>query len=158
MTSNPPPPKAGQAQKWTLGKGFNDSEMDERLNGEYSGPKYADLGIYKDGKPVLPLGIDHHEIRLDLGREWDVNALRSVFTELTDAANSHSSLLASHERLKQALEPVAKFIEAFDRKPIKMHDEFYGIHTGTEFEASLKLSDLRAIATALSTAHSVNNG
>lgn len=46
--------------------------------------------------------------------------------------------------LRAALAPFVKFIDAWDAKPInRTADEFYGIHTGTEWEASLKLSDLR---------------
>src|SRR5262245_11996728 len=46
--------------------------------------------------------------------------------------------------LREALEPFAKFAEAFDAQPIRgLHDEMYNIHTGTQWEASLRLSDCR---------------
>ena len=45
--------------------------------------------------------------------------------------------------LVSALKPLAEFIRAFDAKPINLADEFYAIHAGTEWEASLRLSDLR---------------
>ena len=52
--------------------------------------------------------------------------------------------------LEAALRPFAKFAEAFDAKPIaRLDDEFYAIHTGTQWEASLRLSDCRAARAAL---------
>ena len=53
--------------------------------------------------------------------------------------------------LVEALKPLVAFITQFDRKPLgQIADEFYGIHTGTEWEASLRLSDLRKLREALS--------
>jgi hypothetical protein len=46
-------------------------------------------------------------------------------------------------RMEDALQPFADFIEKFDEKPLRLDDEFYAIHVGTEWEARLKLSDLR---------------
>ena len=77
-------------RKWTLGMGYVDPEMDERSDGEYSGPKYADLGIYKDGELVLPLRIDHHQIMLDLDNGEDVKRLKEVLGELVAIANKSS--------------------------------------------------------------------
>jgi hypothetical protein len=57
--------------------------------------------------------------------------------------------------VEKALESVAKFIEAYDKMPVKMHDEFYGIHTGTEWEASLRLSELRKASKALALLQSI---
>ena len=45
----------------------------------------------------------------------------------------------------EALRPMAVFAQMLDTKPLKhMDDEFYGIHVGTEFEASLRTSDFRS--------------
>lgn len=53
------------------------------------------------------------------------------------------------EAMRDAARPLAHFIRQFDRNPIRTADAFYGIHTGTEWEAELRLSDLRALANAL---------
>jgi hypothetical protein len=49
----------------------------------------------------------------------------------------------------EALEPVAAFMRAFDKKPIRLADEFYAIHSGTEWESGLRLSDMRKADSAL---------
>ena len=53
------------------------------------------------------------------------------------------------ELAEAALRPFAAFIDAYERKPVKWDDEFIAIHVGTEFEATLKLSDLREARAAL---------
>lgn len=59
--------------------------------------------------------------------------------------------LARAEAMEKALRPFARFAEAFDGQPLKgLHDEFYVIHTNTEWEASLRMSDMRAARLALS--------
>ena len=61
--------------------------------------------------------------------------------------------LIKKERLDaaaSALEPFAHFFEQFSKKPIsQLDDEFYMIHAGTEWEASLRLSDMKLAAEAL---------
>lgn len=63
------------------------------------------------------------------------------------------ALLASHERLRlavEALRPFAAFAEAFDAKPISgLDDTLYAIHTGTAWAAAFRLSDCRAARAAL---------
>lgn len=59
---------------------------------------------------------------------------------------------ANHEiaRLRAALAPFAAFAAAFDAQPLSnLVDEFYAIHTGTKWEASLRLSDCRKARAAL---------
>lgn len=51
--------------------------------------------------------------------------------------------------LREAAEPIVEFIDKFDAKPIRMHDEFYAIHVGTEWEARLRLSDFARLRSAL---------
>ena len=57
------------------------------------------------------------------------------------------------ERIRQleaALQPFATFGEAFDRKPLSgMHDEFYSIHAGSDFEAGIRFSDCKRAALVL---------
>ncbi len=88
----------GESPVWTLGNGFNDPEMSDRVNGDYSGPKYADLGIYKDGKNVLALRIDHHSIELDENHGADVTSLYRVFSELTETANRFAQMETAHQQ------------------------------------------------------------
>jgi hypothetical protein len=48
------------------------------------------------------------------------------------------------ERLRSALEPFGKFADAFDRMPLRqISDRLYNIHSGTEYECHLSLSDCR---------------
>jgi len=55
-----------------------------------------------------------------------------------------------YQRLVTALEPFAKFAEKWDEKPLsRMADELYGIHVGTEWEATISLSDCRRAKAAL---------
>jgi hypothetical protein len=63
--------------------------------------------------------------------------------------NEFDSLNNRINKLETALAPFVEFINKFDQKPIRCDDEFYAIHVGTEWEASLKLSDLRAAREAL---------
>jgi hypothetical protein len=47
----------------------------------------------------------------------------------------------------EAVERVRHFVAMLDAKPLRgIDDEFYNIHTGTEWAASLRLSDLRLLA------------
>jgi hypothetical protein len=53
--------------------------------------------------------------------------------------------------LREALLPFARFHRAYKSKPMRgVGDEFYGIHSGTEWEANLKHSDMARAYTALS--------
>lgn len=59
-------------------------------------------------------------------------------------------LKARIRELEAALMPFATFAEAYDRKPLRgMHDEFYSIHAGSEFEAGVRFSDCKRAALAL---------
>jgi hypothetical protein len=59
-------------------------------------------------------------------------------------------LQAENDRLREAAKPIADFITAFDAKPLRqVVDEFYGIHAGSEWEASIRLSHFRALKKAM---------
>lgn len=69
---------------------------------------------------------------------------------IIDSRAKTGALLKALEASEEPLNHIAQFVNQFDRQPIgKTHDEFYGIHTGTEFEASLKLSEFRKAFAAL---------
>lgn len=51
------------------------------------------------------------------------------------------------QRVRDVMEPFAHFSRQWKRQPLKgISDEFYGIHTGTEYEAALKVTDCHAVA------------
>ena len=53
-------------------------------------------------------------------------------------------------KLVEALRPFEAFAKAFDRKPVKgLGDDLYSIHPFSEFEASIRLSDLRRARAAI---------
>jgi len=59
-------------------------------------------------------------------------------------------LQAENDRLREAAKPISDFITAFDAKPLRqVDDEFYGIHAGSEWEASIRLSHFRALKKAV---------
>ncbi|WP_186214720.1 hypothetical protein [Burkholderia gladioli] len=59
-------------------------------------------------------------------------------------------LKARIRELEAALMPFATFSQAYDRKPLRgMHDEFYSIHAGSEFEAGVRFSDCKRAALAV---------
>lgn len=67
-----------------------------------------------------------------------------------EAATALTSLIEENERLREALKPFAQFVERFDNKPLRtLDDELYAIHVGTEWEASIRLSDFRKALNAL---------
>lgn len=67
-----------------------------------------------------------------------------------DLNYENRQLRATLERRTAALEPFAKFAEQWNRKPIKtIGDDVYTIHTGTEYEASLRRSDCEQARAAL---------
>lgn len=77
---------------------------------------------------------------------WQERAIQCVSTSGKLAAYA-VALEHMNELLVEALNPIVQFIDQFDRKPlVKIDDQFYGIHTGTEFEASLRFSDFRKLS------------
>lgn len=54
------------------------------------------------------------------------------------------------ERIEKALEPIMHYIKMREEKPFRgLSDDVHMIHGGTEWEAVLRLSDLRKLATAI---------
>lgn len=63
---------------------------------------------------------------------------------------SESRDAAREALLMEALRPFAEFAERFHAKPLRgLADELYTIHTGTEWEAALRLSDCERALAAL---------
>ena len=59
-------------------------------------------------------------------------------------------LEAENARYREALAPFADFAKRFDAMPLGgLHDDLYVIHAGTEWEASIRLSSLRACRRAM---------
>jgi hypothetical protein len=67
----------------------------------------------------------------------------------------------SAKAIRKTLEPFAHFWRQWQRQPMRgLDDEFYCIHTGSEFEASLRRSDCEraaALADALDAAPAVSD-
>lgn len=58
--------------------------------------------------------------------------------------------MPTKREVADALRPFASFWRQWERQPIaQMGDEFYGIHVGTKYEASLSRSDCRRAAEVL---------
>jgi hypothetical protein len=72
----------------------------------------------------------------------------------SEAANEFLKRQSAEAQLSlavEALRPFAEFSAALKAKPLRgVDDEFYGIHTGTEWEASLRFSQIHAAAAFLS--------
>lgn len=66
------------------------------------------------------------------------------------AEEAHAAVVEL-DRLREALSPFAEFARKFDARPLRgIADEFYGIHAGTPYEASLRISNCRTALKALS--------
>lgn len=66
---------------------------------------------------------------------------------------ANAKLIAAAPLMYEALEPFEAFINAFDSKPINgLDDDIYTIHAGTEWEATLTRTQMRAAREALRTA------
>lgn len=93
--------------------------------------------------------------RCELAAHDFINRMESPILpmELADLLERERSLvreemLVRHEKVTSALaaglEPFAHFSRQWDRQPLRGRaDEMIGIHSGTEFEAMLRLSDCR---------------
>lgn len=67
-----------------------------------------------------------------------------------DQQPTYAELQKQVALLTAALRPFAAFGKAFDAKPmLGIADEVYAIHTGTQWAASLRLSDCRRAQTLI---------
>lgn len=65
---------------------------------------------------------------------------------LSDIQEEQRHKLAHYDEAIQLLQPFANFAKKFNAKPLGgIGDHLYGIHTGTEWEANLHLSDMNAV-------------
>lgn len=63
---------------------------------------------------------------------------------IIDDATKLPKLLLALKKAHAALQPFARFAKAWQEQPLrKIDDQFYGIHTGTKWEASLRLSQMK---------------
>ena len=93
--------------------------------------------------------------------EWDAESGEVVALDASDKRGGEAIpvdfsdepvgiLAAAAPDMARALEPLARFVAAFDAKPIRgIDDVLYGIHGGSEHEAEIRLSDLRKAVSAL---------
>lgn len=76
-----------------------------------------------------------------------------ILKALMLAGDLEAALEAARTReaeLAKALKPFANFYEKYSAKPMKgVADSFYGIHSGTEWEADIKHSDMKCAYEAL---------
>jgi hypothetical protein len=64
-----------------------------------------------------------------------------ALTSMVEQASALAAKLAQH---REALTPFAHFARQWDLRPIRgKHDEVFTIHSGTELESALRLSDCR---------------
>jgi hypothetical protein len=81
---------------------------------------------------------------------FDGKLINQMRTQVEGLYRRLSEADAARVAAERALEPFAEFARQWNRQPMKgMADEFYCIHTGTEYEASLKRSDLQRAADVL---------
>lgn len=84
-----------------------------------------------------------------------LNEIRAVLAENHDAISDIArELLAAYEQATDALKPFAHFAHQWRRAPLRgIADEVYSIHTGTEYAASIRLSDCERAIEALEAPH-----
>jgi len=78
---------------WQWGDGWKELETNPRdPNHEYTGPKYADIGLNGPDKrnPIIPIRVDHYEI------EWD------SANDLLDLTPANRALIAAAPDLLEA--------------------------------------------------------
>ena len=86
---------------------------------------------------------------LVLGHGESYPALGQLSAILSDQARAQAAKVATLEarcaRLHKALEPFSRFYAAWIAAPLGGHDDvLYAIHTGTQFAAALRLSDMKS--------------
>lgn len=86
--------------------------------------------------------------------EWYVKEhedLTKKAIELSEKRKKQAKEFKRHaDALAEALEPFAHFIEQWNKKPLGFDvDDIYSIHSGTEWEASITISNLQRALAAL---------
>lgn len=85
--------------------------------------------------------VEPKQLRADLA--WLLSLLSDLREQLGRAQEEAAAM-------REALHPFAEFATMWDAKPLRgTADAFYGIHHGTEWEATLKVSDCRKAAKVL---------
>jgi hypothetical protein len=94
--------------------------------------------------------VDYLPTIITRGRLFDLNEAEEIRDMAVEALEENAALRSENDRLREALKPFVTFIDAFDAKPLRsIDDKFYGIHSGTEWEAALHFSDFRHARAAL---------
>ena len=84
------------------------------------------------------------------GYVMQFDAISALAAALRAAHEENARLLEENTRLREALGPFAMFAEKWDAKPMyRLHNVLYRIHFGTEWQAELRLSDMRRARQAL---------
>ena len=82
--------------------------------------------------------------------ETTLDAVRDMDATLDHYIGKAQELFEENTRLREALGPFAMFAEKWDAKPMyRLHNVLYRIHFGTEWQAELRLSDMRRARQAL---------
>ena len=82
--------------------------------------------------------------------ETTLHAVREMDEIMEHYIGKARELFEENTRLREALGPFAMFAEKWDAKPMyRLHNVLYRIHFGTEWQAELRLSDMRRARQAL---------
>lgn len=104
------------------------------------GWKHDWAGDVADGISERITGLEAERDKMRAEHDADIEALQS----------SCDALLNEAAGMREALKPFAHFIDQWDRKPLRgIDDHVYGIHPGTELEATISRTSCRAAKAAL---------
>ena len=79
-----------------------------------------------------------------------VDAVSGLESAHADICERYTVALRENAKMAEALRPFAHFWRQWERQPMRgLDDEFYVIHTGTDYEASLRRSDCEAASDLL---------
>lgn len=115
-------------------------------------------GSYRPGYPFTPedpcLNCKEREERRqerEAREGLTDDRLRSVARSYSDAeVGAMARELLAARRVIEAQAPLMHYLKMRDAKPMRgMADVIHGLHSGTEWEAEITVSDLRTIASAL---------
>ena len=113
-----------------------------------SGPSAAAVAAARqwwEHATTEPLPDPPHGALLDLSDGSIIVDLAGVLDAFAEAQGARNSLRAHIARLRAGLHPFAAFADQWDAQPLHgLSDDLYTIHGGTEWKATLRLSDCRA--------------